>query len=214
MSNAPRQVEFTSYSLHSYPPEPIEVTPVSPIYSVPSHSESLSDNLIYVPGRTRRMGYLATDNWLDVDRFRMATGRPPERNFFREIPRDYPTVYRRLKARYHLRPATMAFKAICLSPDVMPEVDMPREEMGNSEEFSRTITEYIREAGIYQPVTSGISLDYLLVSRTAIVKFVQGAWHPSVFMNVNVGKAQLTILERLAAQQTSPYTSPDYNFDV
>jgi hypothetical protein len=213
MTNTPQQIEFTSYSLNTYPPEPIEVTMVTPVFSVPTPTESLSENLLLVCDRDRRMGYLVSNNWLDLDRFKMAAGKPPEKNFFKEPPRDYPTVYRRLMKRHHMACATSAFKAVCLSPDIMPEVDVPRTETGNSESFSRTITEYIREAGIYQPVTSGISLDYLLVSHTAVINFVKKIWHPSVF-GQNIGDKQLEVLQRIYDQPTSPYTSAHYDFDL
>jgi hypothetical protein len=215
MSSAPDQVEFTRYGLHVWPPEPYEPVMVTPIVDAPLAHERLSDDLLIVFHHARRLGYLATNDWLDIDQFRMATGRPPASAVYRKLPSDTDPDRWRLKSRYHMKPATSLFKNIVRSPYVMPDIDKPliHYTAPPNPLYSVSVARYLSLSSEYHSPSDPVGLEYLLLSRSAITRLARGEWDPAVFARSRIGDAQLEVLDRLVDQPISPYTNPDYDFD-
>jgi hypothetical protein len=214
MTATPEQVQFTRYGLHTWPPEAYEPEMVTPITGEPLANERLSDDLLIVFHHARRLGYLATNDWLDVDQFRMATGRPPADAVYKRLPSDQDPDRWRLRSRYHMKPATMLFKNICLSPYVTPDKDEPVINYSFRPDPVYSVAEYLSRSSEYNSPGDLMGLEYLLISRGAITRLAQGEWDPAVFARSRIGDAQLEVLDRLVDQPVSPYTSPDYDFDL
>ena len=213
MTTTPEQIEFTDYYLDTWLPTPYETKLVTPITDEPLEHERLSDDLLIVFDDARRLGYLATNNWLDIDQFRMATGRPPASAVYRKLPSDQDPDRRRLKSRYHMKHATMLFKRMCLSPDVTPDKDKLLIHYDPTQDPAYSVASYIRESSLYNRAGNFMDLGYLLLSRAAVTRLAQGEWDPAVFARSRIGDAQLDVIDRLVDQPISPYTNPDYDFD-
>lgn len=199
-------VQFATYNLDHHPPQIDEIESVTPIHE-PTDTEMLSPELLHVPDRARRMGLLATKSFLDLTRFQLNADEPPDSYFFIEYylknidsfvtpPSVSPTY---LGRRDHLGAATRAFRAVCLSPHVLPDPDISRIELGYRSAAGRTSYDFITN-----PPDRGY-IHNILVSRLAVAMVQSRKWQPGK----PVGPAQQRVLDRIIENSSNPYTDFD-----